>query len=142
MSAVIYTSLLKALTMPDTEDTSCYPVRVSAAGAIMELLEVSIFFGPILLTKYIPMSLLGLIVFYFSWLQNEYFPPDWLPLLQSIMGGVGNEDEDNSILFQLLSSVVEVGNESVAVHIPYIVSTLVATISKSIPASPEPWPQV
>jgi hypothetical protein len=26
--------------MPDNEHTSCYPVRISAAGAIAELLEV------------------------------------------------------------------------------------------------------
>lgn len=40
MCADIYSSLLKALEMPDNEDTSYHPVRVSAAGAIMELLEV------------------------------------------------------------------------------------------------------
>ena len=40
MSADVYSSLLKALVMADIGDTSCYPVRVSAAGAIMELLEV------------------------------------------------------------------------------------------------------
>lgn len=37
----MYSSLLKALAMPDNEDTSCYPVRVSAAGAIAALLDVS-----------------------------------------------------------------------------------------------------
>lgn len=41
MSADVYCSLLNALNMPDNGDTSCYPVRVSAAGAIAELLEVS-----------------------------------------------------------------------------------------------------
>lgn len=40
MSADVYSSLLSALNMPDNGDTSCYPVRVSAAGAIAELLEV------------------------------------------------------------------------------------------------------
>lgn len=40
MSADVYSSLLKGLTMPDTGDISCYPVRVSAAGAITELVEV------------------------------------------------------------------------------------------------------
>ncbi|KAE8724211.1 methyltransferase-like protein 21D-like [Hibiscus syriacus] len=52
MSADIYYSLFKALAMPDNEETSCYPVRVAAAGAIAGLLE------------------------------NEYLPPEWLPLLQ------------------------------------------------------------
>lgn len=42
MSADVYSSLLKALAMPDTGDTSCYPVRISAAGAIAELLEVGL----------------------------------------------------------------------------------------------------
>lgn len=46
MSADIYASLLKALAMPDKEDTSCYPVRVAAAGAIAELLEVSLIVNP------------------------------------------------------------------------------------------------
>lgn len=41
MSADVYSSLLKALAMPDNGKTSCYPVRISAAGAIAELLEVS-----------------------------------------------------------------------------------------------------
>ena len=40
MNADVYSSLLKALTMPDNENISCYPVRISAAGAIAELLEV------------------------------------------------------------------------------------------------------
>ncbi|PON93061.1 Coatomer beta subunit [Trema orientale] len=112
ISADIYSSLLNALIMPDNGDTSCYPVRASAAGAISELLE------------------------------NDYLPPDWLPLLQVVIGRIGNDDEDNSILFQLLSSVVEAGNENVAVHIPFLVSSLVGAISKCIPANLEPWPQM
>lgn len=40
MSADVYTSLLKALVMPDNGDISCYPVRVSAAAAIVGLLDV------------------------------------------------------------------------------------------------------
>ncbi|KAL5537366.1 hypothetical protein UlMin_045412 [Ulmus minor] len=111
MSADIYSSLLKALTMADG-DISCYPVRVSAAGAIAGLLE------------------------------NDYPPPDWLPLLQVVIGKIGDDDEDSSILFQLLSSVVEAGNENVAVHIPQIASSLVGVISKHIPDNLEPWPQI
>ncbi|OMO58548.1 hypothetical protein COLO4_34539 [Corchorus olitorius] len=112
MSADIYSSLLKALAMPDREDTSCYPVRVAAAGAIAGLLE------------------------------NEYLPPEWLPLLQIVIGRIGNEDEDDVILFQLLNSVVEAGNENIAVHIPHIVSLLVNAISKSMHPNLEPWPHV
>lgn len=40
MSADVYSQLLKALVMPDKQDTSCYPVRVSAAGAIATLIDV------------------------------------------------------------------------------------------------------
>ncbi|KAF5191926.1 importin beta-like SAD2-like protein, partial [Thalictrum thalictroides] len=113
ISADIYSSLLKALVMPDVEDISCYPVRASAAGAIIELLE------------------------------NDYFPPEWLPLLQSVISRTDSEDDnESSILFQLLSSVVEAGSDNVIVHIPYIVSSIVGVISKHITPVPEPWPQV
>ncbi|XP_038874632.1 importin beta-like SAD2 homolog isoform X2 [Benincasa hispida] len=110
--AEIYSSLVKALSMPDKEEVSFYPVRVSAAGAIAKLLE------------------------------NDYLPPEWLPLLQVVIGGIGQDDEENSILFQLLSSMVEAGNEKVAIHIPHAVLSLVGAISKSIPPNLEPWPQV
>lgn len=40
MSADVYSQLLKALVMPDKLDLSCYPVRVSAAGAIITLIDV------------------------------------------------------------------------------------------------------
>ncbi|KAL6190783.1 hypothetical protein ACLB2K_037177 [Fragaria x ananassa] len=112
MSADVYSSLLKALAMPDSRDTSCYPVRVSAAAAIITLLD------------------------------NDYTPPEWLPLLQVVIGRIGCKEEENSILFQLLSSVVQAGNENVAVHIPYIISSLVVEISKCIPLDLEPWPQM
>ncbi|KAI9195873.1 hypothetical protein LWI28_018945 [Acer negundo] len=112
MSGEVYTALLKALAMLDMKDISCYPVRVSAAGAIHGLLD------------------------------NDYLPPEWYPLLQVLVGRIGNEDEENSILFQLLSSVVGAANENVADHIPYIISSLVCTISKRIHPSLEPWPQV
>ncbi|XP_022138528.1 importin beta-like SAD2 homolog isoform X2 [Momordica charantia] len=112
LCADIYSSLVKALSMSDKEEISFYPVRVSAAGAIPKLLE------------------------------NDYFPPEWLPLLQVVIGGIGQDDGENSILFQLLSSMVEAGNENVAVHIPHIILPLVGPISKSIPPNLEPWPQV
>ncbi|KAK3190206.1 hypothetical protein Dsin_029767 [Dipteronia sinensis] len=112
MSGEVYTALLKALAMLDMKDISFYPVRVSAAGAIHGLLD------------------------------NDYLPPEWYPLLQVLVGRIGNEDEENSILFQLLSSVVGAANENVADHIPYIISSLVCTISKRIHPSLEPWPQV
>uniref|UniRef100_A0A9I9DMS1 Importin beta-like SAD2 homolog n=1 Tax=Cucumis melo TaxID=3656 RepID=A0A9I9DMS1_CUCME len=109
--AETYSSLVKALSMPDKE-VSFYPVRVSAAGAIAKLLE------------------------------NDYLPPEWLPLLQVVIGGIGQDDEENSILFQLLSSIVEAGNENIGIHIPHVVLSLVGAISKSIPPNLEPWPQV
>lgn len=59
-----------------------------------------------------------------------------------MIGRIGNNDEENSVLFQLLSSVVEAGNENVAVHIPYIITSLVGVLSKCIPRDLEPWPQV
>lgn len=40
MNAEIFSSLTKALAVPDDGDFNCYPVRASAAGAIAELLEV------------------------------------------------------------------------------------------------------
>jgi hypothetical protein len=48
MSADVYSSLLKALAMPNSGDTSCYPVRVSAAAAIVALLDVSHKINPVL----------------------------------------------------------------------------------------------
>ncbi|KAJ4721925.1 importin beta-like SAD2-like [Melia azedarach] len=112
ISADVYSSLLKALQMLDKGDTSCYPVRASGAGAIIGLLD------------------------------NDYLPPEWHPLLQVIVGRIGNEDEENSILFELLSSVVGAASENIADHIPYIVSSLVGAISKGMHPSSEPWPQV
>ncbi|KAH9624051.1 hypothetical protein KSS87_019120 [Heliosperma pusillum] len=111
MAVDVYSSLLKALEMPDCADVSCYPVRVTAAGAILKLLD------------------------------NDYLPSDWLYLLQVIASRIGNEEDEISMLFQLLSSVVEAGEKEVAVHAPLVVSLLVDTIAKHIPADPEPWSQ-
>ncbi|KAK7363423.1 hypothetical protein VNO77_05566 [Canavalia gladiata] len=112
MSADVYSQLLMALVMPDKQDTSCYPVRVSAAGAITTLLD------------------------------NDYMPPDFLPILQVIVSNIGNNESESSILFQLLSSIMEAGDEKVAVHIPHIVSTLVGPVSNWLTNNVEPWPQV
>lgn len=81
----------------------------------------------------------GFSLYYF---QNDYFPPDWLPILQVVVGRIVDEGEETSILFQLLGTLVEAGNEHIALHIPYIISSLVGTISKCIPPTPEPWSQV
>ncbi|XP_028786891.1 importin beta-like SAD2 homolog isoform X2 [Neltuma alba] len=112
MSADVYSQLLKALVMPNKQDLSCYPVRVSAAGAIMTLID------------------------------NDYMPPDWLPLLQVVIGNIGNDDSESSILYQLLCSVIEAGDEKIAIHIPFLVSSLVGSVSKCIIPNLEPWPQV
>lgn len=75
--------------------------------------------------------------------QNDYVPPDWLTLLQVLVNGMGSEDESEaSLLFQLLGTVVEAGQENVATHIPVIVSSIVSAITKHLPPIPEPWPQV
>ncbi|KAK3025333.1 hypothetical protein RJ639_043842, partial [Escallonia herrerae] len=112
MSADIYSSLLRALTMPDMGDISCYPVRVSAAGAIAGLVE------------------------------NDYLPPEWLPLLQVVVGRVTNEYEETSIMLDLLGTLVEAGNEDIVPHIPHIITLLVGAISEYIPSDPDPWPQM
>ncbi|KAJ8623513.1 hypothetical protein MRB53_032042 [Persea americana] len=52
-------------------------------------------------------------------LENDYLPPEWL-----------------------LTTVVEVGDEKVACHIPAIISTVATAVSKHIPPTREPWPQV
>lgn len=75
-------------------------------------------------------------------LQNDYAPPQWLPLLEVVLRRISDGDEESSILFQLLSSIVEGGDENVGVHIPSIVLSLVGAISKLMPANLEPWPQV
>ncbi|ESQ48194.1 hypothetical protein EUTSA_v10019950mg [Eutrema salsugineum] len=111
MNADVFSSLLKALAMPDQVEISCYPVRVSAAGGIGSLLE------------------------------NEYQPPEWLPLLQIIIGRIGKEEEEDSILFQLLRSVVESGSQDIAMHIPYILSSLVSNMLKFMHPSEDPWSQ-
>lgn len=69
-------------------------------------------------------------------------PPDFLPLLQVIVTNIGNDENDSSILFQLLSSIMEVGDEKVAVHIPHIIPSLVGSVSKWLTSDLEPWPQV
>ena len=78
--------------------------------------------------------------------QNDYMPPDFLPLLQVIVGNIGNDEteseSESSILFQLLSSIMEAGDEKVAVHIPHIVSSIVSPVSKWLTSNLEPWPQV
>ncbi|KAL2534882.1 ARM repeat superfamily protein [Abeliophyllum distichum] len=112
MSADIYTSLLKVLTMPDTDKLSCFPVRASSAGAIAKLVE------------------------------NDYMPPEWLPLLQMIVGRISDNEEETSVYLQLLGTVVEIGSENVAPYIPDIVPSLVGAISRCIPPCPDPWPQM
>ncbi|XP_049408930.1 uncharacterized protein LOC125872255 [Solanum stenotomum] len=110
MSADIYSSLVKALQMSDIGDVSCYPVRVTAAAAIAQLVE------------------------------NEYMPPEWLPLLQVVCHRISDEEEDSSIYFQLLSTMVEAATEKLSPHIPDIVCLLVKETSKNLPLDLEPWP--
>ncbi|KAM3338224.1 importin beta-like SAD2 [Capsicum galapagoense] len=112
LSSDIYSSLVKALTMSDIGGVSWYPVRVTAAAAIAQLVE------------------------------NEYMPPEWLPLLQVVCHRISNEEEDSSIYFQLLSTMAKAANEKNSPHIPDIVCLLVRQISKNLPSDLEPWPQM
>ncbi|CAM8903073.1 unnamed protein product [Rhodiola kirilowii] len=82
MNGDIYSSLLKVLVMPKYDDVSSYPVCVSVAGAITNLLE------------------------------SDYLPPEWLPVVQVVLNGFGQVDEIDCILFKLLSTIVEAGNEN------------------------------
>ena len=128
--------------MSDVGEISCYPVRASAAGAIAELLEVRVV-KPIhtLCTRRISATIYNM--FYLLLLQNDYLPPEWVPLMQVLVNMIYTEDENEStLLFQLLTTVVEVGDEKVACHIPAIISTVATAVSKHIPPTREPWPQV
>lgn len=59
-----------------------------------------------------------------------------------MFNGINIEDEDTSILFQLLCSLVEAGDENITDHIPFMVSSLVGVLMKIMPPSMESWPQV
>lgn len=112
LTADVYSSLLKALAMRDTDDMSCYIVRASAAGAISALFD------------------------------NDYLPPEWPPFLQVVVGLIGEKDEEASMLFQLLSTAVGSGDKNLAIHIPHLISSLVGAISERLPPAMEPWPEI
>ncbi|KAI0518612.1 hypothetical protein KFK09_006048 [Dendrobium nobile] len=113
ISANIYSLLTKALTWSDDGGFNYYPVRAAAAGAITELIN------------------------------NEYFPPDWTPLLQVLVNRMGIGDENESrLFFNFLSTVLEAGQDKVAIHIPVVVSNIASVILREIPPMREPWPQV
>lgn len=65
-----------------------------------------------------------------------------MPLLQIIIGRIGNEDDEDSILFQLLRSVIESGSQDIATHIPYMVSSLGSNMLTFMHPSEDPWSQV
>ena len=68
---------------------------------------------------------------------------DWSSFLQTVVGRVGTGDEnESSILFQLITSIVESGQQNIAMHVPGIVSAIASALSYLIPPIPEPWPQV
>ncbi|CAA6653917.1 unnamed protein product [Spirodela intermedia] len=116
MNDDIYNSLAKALVMPDQEDCSYYPVRASSAGAIAQMLEVR---NVILIIR------TGLCLLFFLATRLH----------------VADENEA-SLLFQLLSTIVGVGQQHVSIHIPMIVSIIVGTLLKHLVPTLEPWPQV
>lgn len=53
----------------------------------------------------------------------------------------GDENE-SSLLFKLLGTIVDGGQEKVLPHIPEIVSNIANSIMKLLPPVPDPWPQV
>ncbi|XP_042427996.1 uncharacterized protein LOC122015265 isoform X2 [Zingiber officinale] len=113
MSSDVYDSLIKALTFPEINCINCYPVRASAARAIVVLLE------------------------------NEYVPPDWLSFLQVVVNRITNGDENElSFLFHLLGSAVEAGLSVISHQVPMLLSSVVGAIAKHFPSIPDPWPQV
>ncbi|PWZ55290.1 40S ribosomal protein S4 [Zea mays] len=113
MSSSIYQSLMKSLTMEYVEDITCYPVCASASVAIAELIE------------------------------NSYVPPNWLILLQVVLKRISTGDENESaLLFKLLGTIVEGGQEKVLSHIPEIVSNIASTVMELRLPVPDPWPQV
>ncbi|KAL5681185.1 hypothetical protein ACJX0J_007570, partial [Zea mays] len=112
MSSSIYQSLMKSLTMEYVEDITCYPVCASASVAIAELIE------------------------------NSYVPPNWLILLQVVLKRISTGDENESaLLFKLLGTIVEGGQEKVLSHIPEIVSNIASTVMELRLPVPDPWPQ-
>lgn len=76
--------------------------------------------------------------------QNEFNPLDWLPVLQVVVDRIkiDKSEEETSIMFELLKTLVEAGADVVASHIPHIIYLLTQHIVKHIPLVPEPWPQV
>ena len=59
------------------------------------------------------------------------------------MKRISAEDENESaLLFQLLGTVVEAGQEKVLPHIPGTVSNIANTIMNLLSPVSDPWPQV
>ncbi|KAK8954694.1 hypothetical protein KSP39_PZI001620 [Platanthera zijinensis] len=113
MSANIYNSLTKSLIMSDDGYFNYYPIRASATTAITELIN------------------------------NHFFPPDWLPLLHILVNRLAAVGEnESSLFFNLLSTVIEAGMDKVVAYIPIVVSNITDAILRNIPPAPEPWSQV
>lgn len=53
----------------------------------------------------------------------------------------GDENE-SALLFKLLGTIVDGGQENVMSHIPEVVSNIANTIMELLPPVPDPWPQV
>jgi hypothetical protein len=53
----------------------------------------------------------------------------------------GDENE-SALLFKLLGTIVEGGQEKVLSHIPKIVSNIASTVMELLSPVPDPWPQV
>ncbi|PNX78090.1 arm repeat superfamily protein [Trifolium pratense] len=70
--------------------------------------------------------------------RNDYMSPDFLPLLQVIVSNIGNDENDSPILFQLLSSIMETGEEKVSVLIPHTIPSIMGSVSKWLTSNLEP----
>jgi hypothetical protein len=52
------------------------------------------------------------------------------------------DEKESALLFKLLGTIVEGGQERVLSHIPEIVSNIANTVMELLPPVPDPWPQV
>ncbi|KAJ0973594.1 hypothetical protein J5N97_015559 [Dioscorea zingiberensis] len=74
---------------------------------------------------------------------NDFVPSDWQSLLQVLVERMDTtEENESSLIFPLLSNVVDAGKDNIAIHTPFVVSRITATISKHLPPATDPWPQV
>ncbi|RZC88230.1 hypothetical protein C5167_016031 [Papaver somniferum] len=135
------TNLLRSRVLPVYSLFPCVPYLVANANWVLG--ELANCLPEEMEAEVYEALLKALVILIWKISHNDYFPPEWLPVLQVVVNNIDNvDDSDSSNLFDLLRTLVEVGDGGVSIHIQYVVSSLVQTISKHIPPTPEPWPQV